>query len=353
MQRIHSIDYLRGLMALAVLIYHFFSWSIGAPDSSSVLGRLGIYAVSIFYIVSGISLYLAYQNINWAGKELVFFVLKRYLRLVPAFWVACAMVLVLLSVTSPTFVVSNEKILSNFALTFGFTNPDQYLTTGGWSIGNEMVFYAFFPLVMIAPKFRTALISLSLLVTLVAYIHFSFNILSPVDYLGNQWSAYVAPLNQAFLFFLGVAIAWASIKYRLAGNKYSNLILCTSVLIFCLYPAAGNQINIVTGPERLVFTAACAACCIAVLNSNYNIRESYRKILYLSGCVSYTIYMFHGVFADVTLQLIAPKLGLTTPNEKLAILLLLTLPVLLVFAYAFYTYVEKPVMGLGRFLRRR
>jgi len=45
---IESLDYLRGVMALSVMIYHLKSWNLYHPDASTLLGRLGIYAVAIF-----------------------------------------------------------------------------------------------------------------------------------------------------------------------------------------------------------------------------------------------------------------------------------------------------------------
>ena len=50
--RIESLDYLRGIMALSVMIYRLTSWNLYHPDASTLLGRLGIYAVSIFFILS-------------------------------------------------------------------------------------------------------------------------------------------------------------------------------------------------------------------------------------------------------------------------------------------------------------
>lgn len=351
MQRIHSIDYLRGLMALAVLLYHFCSWSIGVPDASTVLGRLGLYAVSTFYIVSGMSLFVAYKDATWTPKDVGFFVIKRYLRLAPAFWVACTPVVIFLAYTSPTFVIPIEKIIGNYTLTFGFTAPDQYLTVGGWSIGNEMVFYAFFPLVMMLPRIRPLLMTLALSISFGFYCYFAFIKLTPDSYLSDQWLAYINPLNQAFLFFLGVAIAWASTTFKLHGNVYAKRLLAMALCAFCVHPVTGNQIAIAQGIDRIVFTALCGVICFAVFNIEFHLRESTQKLLYLSGCLSYSIYMFHGVFADATLHFVVPFLGLTTPNGKLTALLLITLPGLLVFTYLFYRYVELPVIGVGRHLK--
>jgi len=62
MQRLYTLDYLRGATAFFIMIYHYCSWmSIGnSPDS--FLGKIGIYGVSIFYILSGLTLYYVYQH---------------------------------------------------------------------------------------------------------------------------------------------------------------------------------------------------------------------------------------------------------------------------------------------------
>lgn len=352
MQRIHSIDYLRGLMALAVLIYHFMSWTVGVPDSSTIIGRLGIYGVSTFYIVSGMSLFLAYKDSTWSPSDCFSFAAKRYLRLLPAFWVACTLVVVLVGITSPTFVFTQEKIVSNYTLSFGFFAPDLYITTGGWSIGNEMVFYAFFPFVLMLPRHRAGLLVGALVASFAAYCYFAFFELSASDYLGNQWRDYVNPFNQAFLFIAGVFIAWVSIELKLIGNKWAPAVLVLSVLAFCLYPASGDPINITQGWNRLAFTAICIACGFSVLTLRIRMRPALEKILFAGGYLSYPVYMFHGVFADASLFYIPPLLGVNTAEGKLAILFCVTLPLLLVFCFGFFKYVESPAMGLGRHLKQ-
>ncbi|RYZ82460.1 MAG: acyltransferase, partial [Proteobacteria bacterium] len=51
MRRIDELDWLRGLMAFSILIYHTASFMpLGwDAESSSPIGKLGIYGVSIFF----------------------------------------------------------------------------------------------------------------------------------------------------------------------------------------------------------------------------------------------------------------------------------------------------------------
>lgn len=43
MKRYESLDWLRGLMAFAIMIYHLISWQVFHLESGSVLGNFGVY----------------------------------------------------------------------------------------------------------------------------------------------------------------------------------------------------------------------------------------------------------------------------------------------------------------------
>lgn len=352
MQRIHSIDYLRGLMALAVLLYHFMSWSVGVPSSQTVLGKLGIYAVSLFFIVSGMSLYVAYSNASWGKRDILVFIAKRYLRLAPAYWLACALMTGLFFMTVNNYEIDWNKLLQNIFLSFGFSNPRNYLMPGGWSIACEMTFYACFPLVMFAVSLRKFLILLATAITFCAYIFYAFFILHPDNTLANQWGTYIEPLNQAFLFALGVFIAWISSKIHPKSVKSLWAILVISSMTFALYPSSDGQINIVTGFERILYTALCGAVCFSAFNLDLKLSRGLSSVLKILGDLSYTIYMLHGALALYSLQIIAPALGISTPQGKLYFLMTFTLPSVFVFSYAFYKLVEVPTISLGRALNR-
>ncbi|MFW6525104.1 acyltransferase family protein [Acinetobacter baumannii] len=83
MKRFESLDWLRGLMAFAIMIYHLTGWTLFHPEAGSVLGNFGIYGVSIFFVLSGLSMGIVYNNyIKNFQTGLVFFV-RRLFRLLP------------------------------------------------------------------------------------------------------------------------------------------------------------------------------------------------------------------------------------------------------------------------------
>lgn len=160
-QRVLSIDVLRGLMASLVMFYHFYSWGEGGLDASSILSRFGLFGVSIFYLVSGYSMASVYWVTGITSfTEFKVYCAKRYFRIAPLFYVA-SMVFVVYAATSGSFEL--DKILLNFTFLFAVVDPSSYYATGAWSVGNEIVFYLLFA-VMLLFRCRTWLLVAALAV---------------------------------------------------------------------------------------------------------------------------------------------------------------------------------------------
>lgn len=353
MQRVNSIDYLRGLLACSVMIYHYISWSIGVPDSGTILGRLGIYEVSSFYIISGISLHLVYAKTSWNTQSILHFVIKRVFRIAPLYWVATIATITFFAIKPGPFLPDWEKLISNFTLTFGFFAPHNYIPTGGWSIGNEMVFYAMFPALMLLMTSRAWSITLGLLAFTGIYIYFAFHTLTPGHTLADQWKLYINPFNQALLFTLGIAIGSFSKKYQTKKQSKQYIVLAVSLLTFALWPASGNQINIVTEYNRLAFTAICGAICWAALNIALTIDGIASQLLKYLGDTSYSIYLLHGVIHLYTISYIYPLLSTQPSAEgKLYFLLFVSGPTTLIASYFVHRLIEQPVIRLGKQLTK-
>ncbi|EOX8394846.1 acyltransferase family protein, partial [Salmonella enterica subsp. diarizonae] len=339
--RIKSIDYLRGIMALAVVIYHFTLWTTNSMDSGTILGKLGIYAVSIFFIISGMSMYLAYRDFTWNKKGILIFIAKRYLRLFPAFFVACMTVVIGAKILGAEHSFSFKTILLNITLLFGVFSPSEYITVGGWSIGCEVVFYLLLPFIL---AFKRKGILIALLVSAIVFLYFSFIKMTPNSNLESQWKTYISPLDQFLFFTMGIATAFYRTKLNLTLKK-SLLTLFVSCFAFYIYPSTGDLIEIITGYNRLILTIICGILCFAVININISFK--YENILKFFGDISYTIYMFHGVISTV-FMLILDRLGINNLNERLLLLLGINLPIIIISSYIFYIFIEKPFMRISK-----
>lgn len=351
MQRISSIDYLRGLMALSVMIYHFFSWSFGTPPSEYLLGKLGVYAVSIFYIISGISLYLVYSNTRWNGGTLFKFAIKRILRIGPTYWLATSLMILLGIMSSSNFTPDWSRYASNYLLIFGLYSPRDYIPTGGWSIGNEIAFYFLFPALIVLARSKWLFLgALTGLFSLHAY--YAFFGIAQENTLAEEWSTYINPLNQVFLFAMGVYIAWIRDNFNTPNQRTTLIALTLSLGLFTFLPAAGNQINIVTGFERIYFTLCCGGICYGCLNINFTLPKTAERIFKFLGDISYASYLIHGVLTAYGLKYIFPLLNVSSAPMKLIFLTCLIMPLTFLLSHLVYRYLEIPAINVGKRLDR-
>jgi len=148
MNRIGSLDWQRGLLAFSIMAYHLTGWELRQLDASSLLGRLGIYGVSMFFVLSGLSIALVYNRYIQGLKSSLKFLVRRVFRIWPLLWLAIAFA------TGSAMLAGRPpywwSILVNLTTAFGFVDPAAYMNVGAWSIGNEMVYYALTPLIILA-----------------------------------------------------------------------------------------------------------------------------------------------------------------------------------------------------------
>ncbi|WP_446010266.1 acyltransferase family protein [Candidatus Electrothrix sp.] len=251
--RIESLDWLRGLMALAIMFYHLTYWHYFPLDSSAFLGRLGVYGVSVFFVLSGLSMAIVYSKFIVDRKSIVAFYIRRIFRIWPLLWLCIALVII------PTIAkggeVSLEKIFLNLTTLFGFVSPGSYINTGAWSIGNEMVYYAFTPIIIMTYEKSSIKGNVLLLISFAVTVVFSFFLLDSEIPLKEQWLTYINPFNNLFLYVAGIAIYYNSSVKKI---KLSQVLFLfgIAIVIFMLYPVYGDKIAIVTGVNRLVFLFA-------------------------------------------------------------------------------------------------
>jgi len=202
-QRSKPLDYLRGLMATSIMVYHYSYWNGVHVDAGSVLGRLGIYGVSIFYVLSGLTLYIVYKNsISADLRSIAAFFIKRIFRIFPLLW---------LTITATIFIYNNGNVgwkacFLNYSGLFGSYHIGGALAVGQWSIGNELVFYVFFPLVLILSKRWPALFFLLLVLSVATGFYFAFQVLNNKSDLDSQWIDYINPFNQLAFYACGIFI---------------------------------------------------------------------------------------------------------------------------------------------------
>lgn len=332
-------------MALSVMIYHYVSWSFGTVGSEYLIGKLGIYSVSIFYILSGLSLGLVYYGRVNTVTDVGSFLIKRLFRIFPLFWLVLTAALLAAYASS---VVSGKvfdfdlyKIFLNYSLLFGFVEPSAYLTTGAWSIGNEMVFYALLPLLFLLCVKSALILPLAMLGSIAIGAYFAVYRLDADVPLAEQWNLYINPFNQLFLFLGGVVLGVYG-KLVKIGSAASGALLLLSFSIFYFYPVSGDSIAIVTGKERFALSFSCIAFVAGIYFLNPVFKSIPAKILGFFGASCYSIYLLHPVVAKLLIPL-TTKLGFQIYTGYAA-----SAVVTLVASWIVFNHLEKPMMNVGK-----
>lgn len=334
MKRFESLDWLRGLMAFAIMIYHLIAWKFFHPDSGTLLGNFGIYGVSIFFVLSGLSMAIVYNNyIKDIQTSIVFFI-RRLFRLLPLLWIA------IFVVSLGAFLIKGEldlyKIFLNITLLFGFVAPEAYINIGAWSIGNEVFYYAFTPFLIMLYAKSKQLGNIAVIFLVLIGIYFAFFAIDANSTIKDQWNVYINPFNNFFLYACGLALYYNFHTFTM--SYLANFLIVTSMAVFCFYPVEGDQINIVTGFNRVIFSLSSIALTLGFYKLALDIPNWVSKPLANLGEATYGVYLLHPIVFFVVNKL--------TSNPFLCVVL--TMVSTIIAANLSYQFYEKKFIKIGK-----
>lgn len=325
-------------MAFAIMIYHLLAWKVIQTDSSSLIGRFGIYGVSIFFVLSGLSMAIVYHHFIKDGKTSLIFFVRRIFRLWPLLWIC------VLFISLVNFIFKGEldiwKIFLNLTTLFGFIAPSEYINVGAWSIGNEVFYYALTPFFICAYNYSKILGNLIVAISIFIGVLFGFFILQEAD-LSIQWSTYINPLNNLFLYTSGIALYYNFSDINL--KKYSYFFILIPLLIFGLYPVSGDQINIVTDINRVIFSFSAILIVLGFYKLDVKLPLLVSKPFSNLGEATYGIYLLHPIVYMVVSRFIDYPL----------FVILFTIVVTIAAANISYKVFEKPFIKIGKDVTNR
>jgi exopolysaccharide production protein ExoZ len=345
MQRYHSLDYLRGLAALGIMLFHYLTWTLGEFAAQSFMGRVGIYGVSIFYILSGLTLYLVYDKvIGTDNSQTGTFFKRRLLRIFPLFWLSTIASIIVMHGGH----CSLQSIILNLTGLFGFVAWNKGLAVGSWSIGNELVFYCIFPILVIL-RYRSKLLFYAMVAFfLFLYLYFAYFLIDihSSNAEGEQNHLYMNPLNQAFLFVGGYMMGVWLEKIQLAPWK-ALLLVGVGLALFTFWPESGERIRLIGGNSRLVLTISSFLICIGFYKFSILLPKFVSWPLSTLGEISYSVYMLHAVIHRVILYPIEYVRSEYFPVSE-SIRFLLAVALTLSISYVVYHTYEKFFIRLGK-----
>lgn len=149
-RRLDFLDALRGLAAAYVVVYHMLLLpqpQLVAPRWAEKFALAGGTGVTLFFLVSAFSLYYTMPLRLKERRPNASFYLHRFFRIAPLFYF---MIIATLLRDYYVFGAVHPPIDIAASMAFVFNlipGREQGFVWAGWTIGVEMVFYAFFPLI--------------------------------------------------------------------------------------------------------------------------------------------------------------------------------------------------------------
>lgn len=279
---IKSIQYLRGIAALMILLHHVYRTILMnkgfLPDwlGNTVAYNFAV-GVDIFFVISGFVIYLAVIERPKTVKQ---FAIDRLSRIAPAYWfytIIFAVVITLFPWTHPSSIFETWHFIKSmlFIPSLNPTNMKFFPTlVVGWTLNHEMMFYVLFSAALL---FGTNKLHLFI----VAFISLFYVISNNFDFLSFYAIAGV------FEFALGVVIArlYAVNKDAFCVSKsVSALVLILSFYIL-LFIEGNGFITRVIPSALILYSVVCIDKYLPKI-------EFFEKL----GDSSYSLYLSHKIF---------------------------------------------------------
>lgn len=333
---INSIQYLRGIAALIVVLHHatgallvhfslsqkdFFAWGAGGVD--------------LFFVISGfIMVHITYNK----SVNVKRFLLKRIIRIYPIFWVYASIAL-LIFLINPDMInrsaVHPTLILPSYLL-FPYTEFTN-LVQVAWTLIYELHFYLIFTLsLFLTDKYRY--ICAALILSIIAMS-------SLIGFKSYYFSYVTNPIILEFL--LGMIV------YFIVFKKY-NFELLTLTLLFSISAIILFFNNFL--PERVLFYGIPSFLLMTIVLSldlkgllgKGNSKIS--KILGKLGDSSYSLYLSHNFCIGVGV-IVFNKLNIIN-NYTAQILIFILAIGACIWGYISYKYIESPLINkLNSFIK--
>ena len=312
---IKNIQVLRAFAALSVLFLHtvYAVNDYNFFQLTKNFSSWGDFGVDIFFIISGfIMIY-----IKRSQKNVLYFLKKRIIRILPLYWffnILYLFLFILFPTSFRTLQISSDNFFLSLLFLNQYINLEKPIITAGWSLEYEMLFYILFAICMLFKNIKLFYFFIIFLLFLLSFLDF---------------------LYIEFLFGILIGIFYIN-KNKLIKNilkNYSCFILTfgffTLFISFFFYEETHRTIK---------YGIPCA---FIVLGSIFSKQISNKYIIFL-GNASYSIYLSH-IFCVIGT---AKLFKIIAPNFNGITLVVIILTFSLLFASLIHLFIERNLILL-------
>ena len=312
---------LRGIACLGGCFMHF-AGTIHS-DSLNNYAKYGGWGVPLFFVISGFILPYSLEQGNYKLKNYFRFVLKRLLRLEPAY--LCSIVAVFLLSILAQFSPYNNSIVPDF-FTFRTLSHLFYLTDISghkwynpvyWTLAIEFQFYLIIGLLF--PLIQQNKISYQIVLFLL-FVTIGYRL--GHDHYLSEYLIY---------FFAGIQLYWFK-QSKIDLNIYFIFSISLVVFAFLKYGWAG-PLCITFATLFIIF-----------------IKKELRILIFI-GKISYSLYLIHTILG--TDALINFMQNFIISEVGRIILAIVAFPITILLAWVFYRLIEAPSQKLARRIKYR
>ncbi len=323
-----ELTQLMRFMAAALVLYaHHTYYYFERIDPLFRVSTLGPAGVALFFMISGLVMVVSTRRIPLNGAGAKDFMLRRLIRVVPAYWVATTLK-VLIAIVLPQLVLSNGfdfvRVLASyfFVPMFNDAGAVQPILGVGWTLIHEMYFYLVFAAALVLGL--RPWVAVSAFIVVVCFTGFGW---AP-----KNASMVVAthPFNLYFVLGMVAGAAVCSkrypkqLRYAVSASMYALLVL-NLFYPDSLAPFIAQPVALLLGGTMLLA---------------YDVRlPAVLRPLVKLGDSSYTLYLFHTFYSTLFLLILHRVLPSLSPWGDIWLSVVIAIPV----AHAIYVYFERPL----------
>jgi peptidoglycan/LPS O-acetylase OafA/YrhL len=275
--RLVELDALRGMAAIAVVLFHYttrFDQVFGHSSPPWQSFPVGHYGVNLFFIISGFVIFMTIERV----RTPLDFVVTRFSRLYPAYWAAVALTFTITHVLElPGFTVGSWTAAAN-ALMFHGMFGVRHVDGVYWTLQVELTFYFWMLMLLLSGKLEKVHYALYTLIGL-RLVYFATEHLAGISL---PWKIYaLLILDQIPWFAIGITL------YRLSfhADRPSARFDRTTLLI------AVAALAVVESPTVALLALALAALVYGAVRGHLPVLS--RPVLVWLGTISYPLYLLH------------------------------------------------------------
>lgn len=353
-ERLPGIHALRGVAALMVLLFHVHHVGlIPLPQSWGLIASHGGFGVELFFVLSAFSLLYSSRKYTQQSdqKWLLTYLSKRFFRIAPLFYtmlfIHCMLILFVFN-----GALDIKRVVMSLLFIFNFAPKEaEGIVWASWSIGVEMIFYAFLPMAMVLIRSLRGAALLWCVGVLVSY--FYRQLLESDPSIPNGYAHY-AFMSQMGVFCCGILGYWIFSKIQKTYGVTRQYfwwvtVVLGPILAIVLLTEVGVFLVSAGRPDTQLWGLSFGLTAALVAISTK--RWMSHPILQHLGERSYSIYLIHAVVIYGTgstirdlYEVLYPTLG----GYGFAVCASVVFCVTLLIAEVSYRFIEVPGIALGR-----